>query len=81
MVIVTEWAHFRGLDLVRLKKEMAGPVVVDLRNIYNAQEIQAFGFIYEGVGRGGGAFNLARGRMISNELGSRVREFWVIDGP
>ena len=61
LVIVTEWAHFRGLDWVRLKKEMAGPVVVDLRNIYNAQEIQAFGFIYVGVGRGGGAFNLARG--------------------
>jgi UDPglucose 6-dehydrogenase len=30
-VIVTEWARFRALDLQRLKREMAQPVVVDLR--------------------------------------------------
>ena len=34
LVIVTEWAQFRALDLERLKREMAQPVVVDLRNIY-----------------------------------------------
>ena len=54
LVIVTEWAQFRALDLARLKKEMAGSIVIDLRNIYNPQEMEAFGFIYEGVGRGGG---------------------------
>jgi len=52
MVIVTEWAQFRALDLARLKKEMAGSIVIDLRNIYNPQEMQVCGFIYEGVGRG-----------------------------
>jgi UDPglucose 6-dehydrogenase len=55
MVIVTEWAQFRALDLVRLKKEMAGSIVIDLRNIYNRQEMEVCGFIYEGVGRGPGA--------------------------
>jgi UDPglucose 6-dehydrogenase len=55
MVIVTEWAQFRALDLVRLKKEMAGSIVIDLRNIYNRQEMDVCGFIYEGVGRGSGA--------------------------
>ena len=54
LVIVTEWAQFRALDLARLKKEMAGSIVIDLRNIYNPQEMEVFGFIYEGVGRGGG---------------------------
>ena len=54
LVIVTEWAQFRALDLTRLKKEMAGSIVIDLRNIYNPQEMEVFGFIYEGVGRGGG---------------------------
>ena len=54
MVIVTEWAQFRALDLARLKKEMAGSIVIDLRNIYNPQEMEVCGFIYEGVGRGAG---------------------------
>jgi UDPglucose 6-dehydrogenase len=55
MVIVTEWAQFRALDLARLKKEMAGSIVIDLRNIYTPQEMEVYGFIYEGVGRGASA--------------------------
>ena len=51
-VIVTEWSQFRALDLVRLKKEMAGSVLVDLRNIYSPEEVEACGFSYEGIGRG-----------------------------
>jgi UDPglucose 6-dehydrogenase len=51
-VIVTEWVQFRALDLVRLKEEMAHPVIVDLRNIYRRDEMKALGFIYESVGRG-----------------------------
>jgi UDPglucose 6-dehydrogenase len=30
---------------------MASPVVVDLRNIYRAEEMVGRGFIYESVGR------------------------------
>jgi UDPglucose 6-dehydrogenase len=55
IVIVTEWTQFRALDLVRLKREMAGSLFIDLRNIYSPQEIEACGFIYEGVGRGASA--------------------------
>jgi UDPglucose 6-dehydrogenase len=51
LVIVTEWAQFRALDLKRLKREMAQPVVVDLRNIYRPEDMAAYGFIYESVGR------------------------------
>src|SRR5690349_18962084 len=51
LVIVTEWAQFRALDLGRLKDEMARPVVVDLRNIYRPDDMAAHGFIYESVGR------------------------------
>jgi UDPglucose 6-dehydrogenase len=51
LVIVTEWAQFRALDLERLKHEMAQPVVVDLRNIYRPDDMAALGFIYESVGR------------------------------
>jgi UDPglucose 6-dehydrogenase len=55
MVIVTEWTQFRALDLARLKKEMVGSVVIDLRNIYSPQEMEVCGFTYEGVGRGASA--------------------------
>lgn len=52
LVIVTEWVQFRALDLARLKREMAHPVIVDLRNIYRRDEMESLGFIYESVGRG-----------------------------
>ena len=51
MVIATEWEQFRALDLGRLKSLMARPVMVDLRNIYRADEVQRAGFRYVGVGR------------------------------
>src|SRR3981189_3480631 len=51
LVIVTEWVQFRALDLDRVKAEMAQPVVVDLRNIYRPEDMAAYGFIYESVGR------------------------------
>jgi UDPglucose 6-dehydrogenase len=56
MVIVTEWSQYRALDLARLKNEMIGSIVVDLRNIYNPEEVEACGFTYVGVGRGAGCF-------------------------
>src|SRR6188768_1206122 len=52
MVVVTEWVQYRTLDLARLKRELAQPVVVDLRNIYRPEEMAALGFTYESVGRG-----------------------------
>ncbi len=51
MVLVTEWVQYRAMDLERLKREMAQPVVVDLRNIYRPDEMAAHGFVYESVGR------------------------------
>jgi len=50
---VTEWVQFRALNLERLKREMAQPIIVDLRNIYRPEEMAALGFIYESVGRSG----------------------------
>ena len=51
LVVITEWNQFRGLDLARLRTGMAGPVLVDLRNIYDPAEAAAAGFSYTGVGR------------------------------
>jgi UDPglucose 6-dehydrogenase len=51
LVIVTEWNQFRALDLARLRELMASPVLVDLRNIYTAEEATRHGFSYSSVGR------------------------------
>jgi UDPglucose 6-dehydrogenase len=50
-VIVTEWDQFRALDLDRIKLTMAQPVMVDLRNVYRADEMRARGFAYSSIGR------------------------------
>jgi UDPglucose 6-dehydrogenase len=51
LVIVTEWVQFRALDLDRIKREMAQPVIIDLRNVYRPEDMEALGFVYESVGR------------------------------
>jgi len=51
LTIVTEWNEFRALDMDRLKDLMTAPVMVDLRNIYNPDEMRAVGFDYTSVGR------------------------------
>jgi len=53
VVIATEWEQFRALDLARLKSVMAQPVIVDLRNIYRADEMKRANFRYFAVGRPG----------------------------
>lgn len=51
VAIVTEWNMFRALDLDRLKRVMAEPVLVDLRNIYRPEDVRRRGFTYKSVGR------------------------------
>ena len=51
VVLVTEWDVFRALDLPRLAETMATPVMVDLRNVYRRDQIEAAGFVYTAVGR------------------------------
>jgi UDPglucose 6-dehydrogenase len=53
LVLVTEWEEFRALDFDRLKAAMARPVLVDLRNIYRANDMEKYGFRYTSVGRAG----------------------------
>jgi len=51
MAIITEWDQFRALDWDRVKGALKAPVIIDLRNIYNAGEIAARGFQYVSIGR------------------------------
>jgi UDPglucose 6-dehydrogenase len=51
LVILTEWNAFRALDLDRIKMLMAAPVIVDLRNVYDPEEMAEAGFTYASIGR------------------------------
>jgi UDPglucose 6-dehydrogenase len=52
LVIVTEWDAFRALDHDRIQALMRAPVMVDLRNVYRAEDMRAKGYLYLGVGEG-----------------------------
>lgn len=51
LVIITEWDQFRALDLDRIKSLLKSPILVDLRNIYNPEEMEKRGFTYSSIGR------------------------------
>jgi UDPglucose 6-dehydrogenase len=51
VVIVTEWNEFRSLDFARMKETMKSPILVDLRNIYDAEHVVSSGVAYSCVGR------------------------------
>jgi UDPglucose 6-dehydrogenase len=54
MVLVTEWAEFRGPDFEEVKRRLKSPVIFDGRNLFAADEhlIRELGFHYYGIGRG-----------------------------
>ena len=51
LTILTEWNEFRALDLARLQTLLVRPVMVDLRNVYDPQDMAAAGFYYTSIGR------------------------------
>ncbi len=51
LVLATEWNQFRRLDLLRIKTLLKVPVFIDLRNVYDPDQMKRLGFRYCGVGR------------------------------
>ena len=51
VVILTEWNAYRGLDLMRVKQAMKGDQFIDLRNIYDRDQVESKGFVYTAIGR------------------------------
>jgi UDPglucose 6-dehydrogenase len=51
LVVMTEWNQYRMLDLDRVKKLLTQPTMVDLRNVYEPDSVEAAGFTYFSVGR------------------------------
>jgi UDPglucose 6-dehydrogenase len=50
LVIVTEWDSFRALDFTRLSTIMAVPNLVDMRNVYQPEDVRRRRFSYIGLG-------------------------------
>jgi UDPglucose 6-dehydrogenase len=51
LVVVTEWNEFRAIAQERLAGAMRARVVVDLRNVWEAERMGGAGFSYSGMGR------------------------------
>ncbi|MDC0057942.1 UDP-glucose/GDP-mannose dehydrogenase family protein [Pelagibacteraceae bacterium] len=51
IIIGTEWNEFRALDFLKIKGSAHNLVIFDLRNIYNAKELNELGFKYFGTGK------------------------------
>jgi UDPglucose 6-dehydrogenase len=49
ILMLTEWKEFRMPDWKAVKRAMRQPVVLDGRNIYNRDEMQSEGFIYDNI--------------------------------
>jgi UDPglucose 6-dehydrogenase len=52
LVIVTDWNEYRHPDFSRIREALSRPIVVDGRNLYEAQKMRSLGFLYDSIGRG-----------------------------
>lgn len=52
LAVVTEWHEYRRPDFQRIKRAMKNAAVFDGRNVWDPEELRAFGFWYTGIGRG-----------------------------
>ncbi len=54
LIIATEWPQFKKLDLERVRKNLAHPIIFDGRNLFDPEEMEKLGFLYKSIGRGKG---------------------------
>jgi len=52
LVIATEWPQFKKLDLDKVRKNLAHPIIFDGRNLFDVGEMERLGFLYKSIGRG-----------------------------
>jgi UDPglucose 6-dehydrogenase len=50
-VIVTEWQELLEFPSEETREAMSHPLIIDGRNLLDADAVRALGFAYEGVGR------------------------------
>jgi len=52
LVLITAWPEYKALDFERVRKLMAGDVIIDAANMLDAQKLVSLGFKYLDIGRG-----------------------------
>ncbi|HYC73357.1 UDP-glucose/GDP-mannose dehydrogenase family protein [Brevundimonas sp.] len=67
VVVLTEWPAFRTLDLQRLAGVVGIPLLIDMRNLFDPDEVSRAGFDYVSIGRPAAA---ARDRSPAVRLGA-----------
>ena len=53
LVLVTKHHEYLDLDLSHLKKIMRTPAIVDGRNVFDQEAVEAKGFVYRAIGKSG----------------------------
>jgi UDPglucose 6-dehydrogenase len=53
LLFLTDWEEFKKIDLVRVKKLLKRPLVIDGRNMFEAEALKKQGFTYVCIGRTG----------------------------
>jgi UDPglucose 6-dehydrogenase len=51
IMILTEWNEYRNLDLEHVRKKVCGTIILDTRNVLDADHVKNLGFTYMGLGR------------------------------
>jgi len=51
LVVMTEWVEFKKIDLLKIKKLLRQPIVIDGRNIFEPAEMKKLGITYKCIGR------------------------------
>jgi UDPglucose 6-dehydrogenase len=52
LLLATKWNEFKQLDFKRIKTLMRQPIILDGRNLWDAEALRSLGFTYTGIGRG-----------------------------
>jgi UDPglucose 6-dehydrogenase len=51
LVVSTGWAEFRALDFGRIHRLLKRPIIIDTKNLLDAERLRTMGFQYLGMGR------------------------------
>lgn len=51
LCVVTEWQHFKKLDLKKIRKLMKGRLLLDSKNVFSPKKVRKLGFTYLPTGR------------------------------
>jgi UDPglucose 6-dehydrogenase len=51
LILATEWNEFKQLDFARIQQSMHQPIIVDGRNLWDPEQMRAYGFTYFSIGR------------------------------